>query len=247
MTNAYSYKYLLLAGLLSLASAAQAQSFGAMTPYSLGANISPNALVVGDVNGDGKPDAMTSNGGNSYSVLLGTSIGDFQTAATHYLLGLLGASNGLALGDVNRDGQPDLVTTNTSGSVRLLLGTGTSGFNQNGPTYPTGNTTGTLVSVALGDLNGDGKLDIITANQSTNTVDVLLGTSTGAYPLVATYATPSNLSPLSLAAGDVNGDGNTDVIVTANNSTVGILLGTGTGALLGTATYSTGAGTQPWG
>jgi hypothetical protein len=248
MANNYLHRrHLLLAGLLPLIGPVQAQSFGPMTNYFLGANTSPNALVVGDVNGDGKPDAMTSNNGNLYSVLPGTSTGGFQAAAT-YLLGLLGSTNGLALGDVNRDGKPDLVTADhTFGTVRLLLGTGTGGFNQSGTTYATGNTTGTLVSVALGDLNGDGQLDIITANPTTNTVDVLLGTSTGTYPWVATYATPSNLSPLSLTVGDVNGDGNTDVIVTANSSTVGILLGIGTGALLGTATYSTGTGTQPWG
>jgi hypothetical protein len=245
-TNYFHGRHLLPAGLLLLIGSVQAQSFGPMASYSLGANNRPNALVVGDVNGDGKPDAMTSNNGNLYSVLLGTSTGGFQAVAT-YVLGPLGSTNGLALGDVNRDGKPDLVTADqTFGTVRLLLGTGTGTFNQSGTPYATGTTTA-LVSVALGDLNGDGQLDIITANPTANTVVVLPGSSGSTFPTVATYATPSNLSPLSLAVGDVNGDGYPDVIVTSNSSTVGILLGTGTGALVGAATYATGTGTQPWG
>lgn len=121
-------RHLLLAGLFLLIGSVQAQCFGPMTSYSLRANTRPDALVVGDVSGDGKPDAMTSNNGNLYSVLLGTSTGGFQAAAT-YVLGLLGSTSGLALGDVNKDGKPDLVTTDH------LLGTVTGTFNQSGTTY----------------------------------------------------------------------------------------------------------------
>jgi hypothetical protein len=248
MTNAYFRGYLLVAGLLALASAAQAQTFGPMATFSTGPNSRPLALAVGDVNGDGHADVVTGNVISNYSVLLGTSTGIFQAPA-NYHLGPVGSTTGLAMGDVNKDGQLDIIVADRSfGTVRLLLGTGTGIFNYTFPTITTGNTTGTLESVALGDLNGDARLDIIAANPTNNTVEVLLGTSANTFPTVAAYALPTALSPSSLTVTDVNGDGLADVLVTGTGSRVGILLGTGTGALqVSATTYSTGANTHPYG
>jgi hypothetical protein len=201
---------------------------------------------VGDVNGDGHADVVTGNAISNYSVLLGTSTSSFQAPA-NYHLGPVGSTTGLAMGDVNKDGQLDIIVADRSfGTVRLLLGNGTGIFNYALPTFTTGNTTGTLESVALGDLNGDAQLDIIAANPTNNTVEVLLGTSANTFPAVAAYALPTALSPSSLTVTDVNGDGLADVLVTGTGSRVGILLGTGTLQVSAT-TYSTGANTHPYG
>ena len=60
-------------------------------------------------------------------------------------------------------------------------------------------------SVALGDVNGDGKPDLVTANMSSNSVSVLLGTGTGSFGGRADFEVGSG--PISVALGDVNGDG----------------------------------------
>ena len=218
-----------------------------MTTFSVGANSLPIAIAVGDVNGDGNADVVTGNVTSNYSVLLGTGTGGFQAATNHHL-GPVGSTTGLAMGDVNKDNKLDIIIADRSfGTVRLLLGTGTGLFNSIGLTSTTGNTTSTLESVALGDLNGDAWLDIVAANPTNNTVEVLLATSAGTFPTVTAYATPTNMSPYSLTVSDVNGDGLADVIVTGTGSQVGLLLGTGAGTLLAATTYSAGANTHPYG
>src|SRR5205085_1811046 len=92
------------------------------------------------------------------------------------------------------------------------------------PTFATGTTPN---AVALGDVNGDGKQDIVTAN-GIGTVSVLLGNGNGTFQAQLTFAASG--SPVFVALGDVNGDGKLD-IVTANRSSnnVGVLLGNGNG------------------
>ena len=97
--------------------------------------------------------------------------------------------------------------------------------------------TGPL-AVVKGDFNGDGRLDLAVANQSSNTVSVLLGNADGAFQLARDSATGA--SPNSLAVGDFNGDGKLD-IVTDNfqNMTVSVLLGNGDGTFQAARNYST--------
>jgi hypothetical protein len=85
-------------------------------------------------------------------------------------------------------------------------------------------STGSLpLSVAAGDLNGDSRLDLATANQGSNTVSVLLGNGDGSFAPQVDY--PTGSSPVSVALGDLNGDGRLD-LATANqgSDTVSVLL-----------------------
>jgi hypothetical protein len=164
----------------------------------------------------------------------------FATAVS-YNSGGTGTS-AVAVQDLNGDGKLDIILSNTSSTVGVLLNTGTGTFPATATTYASGATSGNASAVAVGDVNADGKADIVVLNTNDSTVGVLLGTGTGTFQAVTTYAVGSYSYPAGLALADVNSDGRADVLV-ANNTTssVGVLLSRSTGGL-GTATQiSTGS------
>ncbi len=130
-----------------------------------------------------------------------------------------------AVGDLNGDGIPDIVTANAgNASVSVLIGNGNGTF-QPQRMVAVGNNPRALV---LADLDGDGKLDLVTVNADDNTVSLLRGNGNGTFQPQATLPVGSN--PDGLAIGDLNGDGKPD-IVTANSGdgAISILIGNGNG------------------
>jgi uncharacterized protein (DUF2141 family) len=96
-------------------------------------------------------------------------------------------------------------------------------------------------SVALGDVNGDGKLDLAVGNSGSNNVSILLGNGTGSFGAATNFAVGTD--PRSVALGDVNGDGKLDLVVANNGSgNVSILLGTGTGSFGAATNFAAGNG-----
>jgi hypothetical protein len=199
-------------------------SFGLTGVYVVGAN--PQAIVTADVNGDGRLDLITENAGsNSISVLLGlpsskkVPAGTFA-AARDYAVGPRPYS--LAVGDFNGDGKPDVVAGVSSGTS-VLLGNGDGTF------QAARNSALTLGSyIAAADVNGDGKLDLLTNYDG---VSVLLGNGDGTF-----RAGPTTANPLvsATAVGDFNGDGKLDVIAIVGDGIssargVGLLPGNGDG------------------
>jgi hypothetical protein len=188
----------------------------------------PVGIAIGDVNADGRPDIVTGNNlSNNVGVLLASAAtpGTFATVPP-YLSGGNGVV-GVSLGDVNGDGRTDLVATNSgSATVSVLLGTaGTSLF---GPpaTYPTGGAGPNFG--LLSDVNGDGRLDIVTASNATGFIGVLTGVAAapGTFAAVSLYSS-GGAGPIGLAVADLNNDHRRDIVaVNYNSGTVGVLLNT---------------------
>jgi len=209
-----------------------APSFSPATSFDAGRE--PHFIAVGDFTGDGNLDLAVAIYGfpaEFVSVLLGTGTGSFGVA-TSFRAGSYPTS--LAVGDLNGDGNQDLVVANQgSGSVSILLGTGTGSFSD--PTeFGVGPSPG---SVAVADFNGDSNLDLA-VNGFDDTVSVLLGTGSGSFGPFTNF--PVGPVPAAVAVGDFNRDGKLDVVTANHSGTVSILLGTGTGSFGAATNFEAG-------
>jgi hypothetical protein len=143
----------------------------------------------------------------------------------------------IAVGDLNHDGRPDLVTTSeaSGGSVSVLLNGGDGTF----PTRRVYRTDGIPSALAIGDLDGDGKPDLVTANGYSNSISVLLNRADGTFAASQRYRAGANSS--AVAVGDFNGDGRNDLAVTAyGDNAVFVLLNKGVGSFARKVGYRAG-------
>ena len=208
-------------------------SFGDASYFPSGTGT--RGVAAGDLNGDGDPDLVSANETSaSVTIRFGDGDGNFpsilQFAET--------TPSSVAVADFNRDGILDFVVTNRSAgriTVRLGLGGGAFGL-------PVQTLVGSTPSSAVtGDFNEDGNVDIVAANGGADTVAMLLGTPTGSFPIATNFSIRGGSGAFSLAAVDLNGDGNLD-LATANRGTsnISVLFGDGVGGLSPATVYSTG-------
>lgn len=242
-------------------------TFQPQVSYSSGGNYA-DSVAVADVNGDGKLDLVVGNESMSLStsiggvgVLLGNGDGTFQTAVVYSSAGEYAYS--VAVGDLNGDHHPDIVVTNqfagngdySDGSVSVLLGNGDGSFQPAVSYNPGGNKS---YSVAIADLNGDSKPDLVIANAcegkgsssncNNNTLGVLLGNGDGTFQRARSYATGGSYG-FSVVVADVNGDSKADVLLTGlypgyGPGIVGVIFGNGDGSFQAPVIYPSGGQTD---
>ncbi|MFD2719003.1 FG-GAP-like repeat-containing protein [Hymenobacter monticola] len=177
--------------------------------------VRPVSIAVGDVDGDGDLDFATANGGAS-SVSVRLNNGALPLLYTGLVTVAVGVNpTSVALGDVDNDGDLDLLTTNAGtaasplSTVSVSRNSGTGSFGA-ATTFTVGAQPSELV---LADVDGDGDQDLLTANAGDATVSVRLNNGTATFSGSTTLALPAGSTPTGLRAGDVDADGDLDLVV----------------------------------
>jgi len=199
-------------------------TFEAKRDYATGKD--PESIATADLNGDDKPDLVTANAeGGTVSVLLNRGDGSLEPRRDY-----AAGTDSLATVDLNGDGKPDIVSGGDLGRVSVLLNRGDGSFraHRDYPVcrrcFPQSEERPSVVSLAIADLNHDGKPDIATRNINQlphevfgGSVSVFLNKGGGTFKAQHSYRTgpPDEEISGSLALGDLNGRGVPDLAAEA--------------------------------
>jgi hypothetical protein len=214
---------------ISLVPSLRGQSISFNAPRDYLVETDPNSVVIGDFNGDGRPDIATaSDSANDVSVLLQNSDGTFRTAV-NYPQGH--QPSHLQVGDVNNDGKLDLMLINFQDqTLAVVLGNGDGTFQNPILTHIVGAPVFSAEFI-VGDFNHDGDLDVAVEvslpQAGAFAAAILLGNGDGTFQPPVNYSIPNGVASL-LEAADVNGDGKLD-LVGATFAGISVLLGNGDG------------------
>ena len=185
----------------------------------------PTSVAVGNFNG-GAPDlAVANEGSNNVSILLGNGFGQF-TAGASVPVGSLPSS--VVVGRFNADSFDDLAVASVGDdNIAIRLGDGSGGFTGTG-TVSTG-TNSDPRAIAIGDFNNDNKTDLISANQGSSTVPILLGDGSGGFATDTTWPfnagangaaqIPSPIAPIQLGGTTGSPTTNLDAMSPARRAT----------------------------
>ena len=221
-------------GLTTLASA----QFGAGSTYFPGAE--PEGVVLADFDGDGDLDlAATTDAPDKISILTNTGGGTF-TGPIQVFLGNGTSPQDLVAGDVDGDGDMDLIVAlKNVNAIQVITNVG-GAFVPGATTSVAGDEPRHL---AIGDIDGDGDLDVVTSNRKTDNLSILRNTG-GAFALSATV--PGGAEPRKVVLADFDGDGDRDLAVSAHDErTIRILSNNGGGTFTSQASLFVGAQLRP--
>jgi hypothetical protein len=214
-------------------------------PYRFGAAgfFSPIFVAGSDFNNDGFLDMALFDQYRLY-VFLGSTFNSFLNVKT-FSTGFGSSPISVSVGDFNKDKIMDVVVANSgSDSIGIFLGLGIGIFG-NQTTYSSG--IGSMpYSVAVGDFDNDGQLDIGVANYGSGNVGIFLGYGNGSFASQITYFTDPSSNPYSIVVSDINNDRRLDIIIANYGSNyVVIMFGVGNGTFTNKTDISMGYDARP--
>ena len=224
--------------LLFFSCRAQTSSPGILVPAPgspIAMRCGPGNIVASDLNKDDKADLVVACGDNrTLSIFIGRGDGQFDITSGSPLK-LSDAPNEIVIGDMNRDGNVDLVVgSHDSYRILILMGDGRGHFDTSSSSsviMRDGNDPHTH-GLGIADMNGDGYTDIVTANSSDNDVSVMLSNASGGFNTAPGSPFAVSPAPYPLTIGDVNGDSYLDIVSTTSDRSkrvVTVLSGDGRG------------------
>jgi len=201
--------------------------FSAKSDFITGSNPA-GVIAVADIDGDGKADMVVVNrSSNSFSILRNISTSTKPTFAPKIDFATDSTPSSVAIGDLDGDGKPDIVITNMfTNKISVYRNNAVPGsIGTNSLAAQVSFISDTLslpTSVAIGDLNGDGKPDLAVTNSYTNTVSVLKNISTSGTIDASSFAPAvdfvTGLGPSSVSITDIDGDGKSDLVISNLNA-----------------------------
>ncbi len=213
----------------------------------------PSSITFADFNGDGKPDMAVADANNcNIAIFLNNGDGTFtETANYNPHVYYSGQGYQVVAADVNDDHKMDLVVSVSDTTFSVLIGNGDGTF-QTAVPYSNGTGSGSAGPMVVADINGDGKLDVIsnTSNTSLNgSFYVNLGNGDGTFqsaiPTPSLCTAGGGAGALYLAVADLNSDGKPDIVGACHPglhaSTISVLLGNGDGSFGSPTPFAAGA------
>jgi hypothetical protein len=173
----------------------------------------PTTVAIADLNADGKPDiAVTNQGSLNISVFINNTTGATPTFAARQDFAANSGVQGLAISDIDGDGRPDIGVSNFSTNNLSVFRNTTVGGVLSFATKVDFTTGNGPYSITAADLDNDGKADLATANQGSNTISVFKNnSSSGSISFAAKADFASGSLPRGIASGDLDADGKADL------------------------------------
>ena len=184
----------------------------------------PDAVEIGDVNGDGRNDVVmgTASFGDPINdhrlfVFLRNERGKLDPPIKYQTTSEV-SHKSISVGDMNYDGLTDVVVGNSGADIQIFLQNALGGLDS-----PTVYATADSKSIKISDLNNDGRLDVVGIGRDTNTVSVFFQNAGGSLDSPVVYGVTYD-GYEEVDVGDVNHDGLNDVIVMSGQGNIGVLL-----------------------
>ena len=216
-----------------------AAEFDQQTRYTTGSAPQPFSVTTGDVNNDNRSDIVVANSGlDNLGILLGLGNNSFGMPMT-YPIGSDSYPQYVITCDINKDNQLDIVSVNSkANSISVIIGHGNGTF-EDQRLYLTGDGSNPY-AVAAADLNNDSRLDLVIANEGTDSIGILFGFDYTSFQQQGIYSNMDSLGTTGLIVLDLNNDTFLDIAaVFANTNILGILFGYGNGSFAEMISYST--------